>query len=79
MLQFEIDANGTTIRVLCDAKGMATLLGALARLVGERSSHVHLRAPSAGGSGNYEYQLDDNASPNGTMITQVVIDYAEGD
>jgi hypothetical protein len=49
MLSFQIDDSGRKINVDCDAKGMAILLGALARLVGERASHVHLWTAAASG------------------------------
>jgi hypothetical protein len=57
-----------------DAKGMATLMGALAKLVGERASHVHLRGPSNGGQ-----QLSEKTPWGEAAVTEVIIDYAEGD
>jgi hypothetical protein len=73
MLSFRIVDPGT-IEIDCDAQGMATLMGALAKLVGERASHVHLRGPSMGGK-----QLSEEAPDGRPAIGEVVISYAEGD
>ena len=74
MLSFQADASRHRISIYCDAEGMATLLGALAKLVGERASLVHLRA-----SGNGGHELSNGPNENGPYATEVIIDYAEGD
>ncbi len=73
MLSFQIDASGK-INIDCDAKGMAILLGALAKLVGERASHVHLwTAAATGGVLNEKTPFGDEA------VREVIINYQEGD
>jgi hypothetical protein len=74
MLSFQVGRAARTVTIACDAKGMATLLGALAQLVGERASHVHLRAPIAGG-----HELDNGPYLSDEVAHEVTIDYAEGD
>ena len=74
MLSFQIDDAGRKINVDCDAKGMAILLGALAKLVGERASHVHLwTAAAAGGVLNEKTPSGDEAVP------EVIINYQDGE
>jgi len=74
MLSFQIDDSGRKINVACDAKGMAILLGALAKLVGERASHVHLwTAAATGGVLSEKTPWGDEAVP------EVIINYQEGD
>jgi hypothetical protein len=71
MLSFRIVDSGT-IEIDCDAQGMATLMGALAKVVGERASHVHLCAPPRGKELSAE-------TPDGQpAASEVVINYAEG-
>ena len=70
MLSFQIK-DAETINIICDAEGMSVLLAALAKLIGERASHVHLR----GGNGNADLDLK---TPFGEdAVSEVVIDYAE--
>lgn len=74
MLSFQITDSGRKINVYCDAKGVAILSGALARLVAERSSHLHLwTAAATGGVLNDKTPWGDDAVP------EVIINYAEGD
>jgi hypothetical protein len=74
MLSFQITDSGRKINVYCDAKGMAILLGALAKLVGERASHLHLwTAAAPGGVLSEKTPWGDDAVP------EVIINYAEGD
>jgi hypothetical protein len=72
MLSFRI-VDSATIEIDCDAAGMATLMGALAKLVGERASHVHLCAPPRGKA------LSDETIHGEPAATEVIINYAEGD
>ncbi|HET7680149.1 MAG TPA: hypothetical protein VFK79_08475 [Xanthobacteraceae bacterium] len=74
MLSFQIIDSGRKINVDCDAKGMAILLGALAKLVGERASHVHLWTASASGG-----VLSDKTPWGEDAVLEVIINYAEGD
>jgi hypothetical protein len=74
VLSFRIEESGKTIEIDCDAQGMAKLMGALAKLVGERASHVHLRAPSNGGK-----ELSQETPYGDPAIGEVIISYAEGD
>jgi hypothetical protein len=74
MLSFQVDDSGRKINVDCDAKGMSILLGALAQLVGERASHIHLwTAAASGGVLNEKTPWGDEAVP------EVIINYQEGD
>jgi hypothetical protein len=76
MLSFQIDnalRNGNEIvRINCDAEGMSVLLKALAAIVGERASHVHLRGPRAGGS-----ELNETTPFGKRAVSEVIIDYVE--
>jgi hypothetical protein len=74
MLSFQIDKSSREIQIDCDARGMATLLGTLAHLVGERSSHRHLWGPDSGGK-----DLDEKTPSGEEAVTSVIINYAEGD
>jgi hypothetical protein len=74
MLSFQISDSGRKVNVYCDAKGMATLLGTLAKLVGERASHAHLWPASAPGG-----HLDEKTPWGEEAVREVIIDYAEGD
>jgi hypothetical protein len=74
MLSFQISNSGRTINVDCDAKGMAVLLGALARLVGDRASHVHLWTAAASGG-----QLSEKTPWGDDAVSEVIINYQEGD
>jgi hypothetical protein len=76
MLSFEIErgAGGETINITCDAEGMSILLKALATLVGQRASHLHLCGPSSGGS-----ELNETTPWGKVAVSEVMIDYAEGD
>jgi len=73
MLSFQITNAGRSINVDCDAKGMAVLLGALAQLVGERASHVHLWTATASGG-----QLSDKTPWGEDAVSEVKINYQEG-
>jgi hypothetical protein len=73
MLSFRIK-DAATIEIDCDAPGIARLIGALAHLVGERASHVHLRATGEPGT-----DLDDKTPWNEDAVTEVIINYVEGD
>jgi hypothetical protein len=74
MLSFQVDDSGRKINVDCDAKGMAILLGALAKLVGERASHVHLWTVAASGG-----VLNEKTPHGDEAIPEVIINYQEGD
>ena len=74
MLSFQIDKSGRKINVDCDAEGMAILLGALAKLVGERASHLHLWTAAATGG-----VLNDKTPWGEEAVSEVIINYAEGD
>jgi hypothetical protein len=76
MLSFAIDrqSGSETIKIACDAKGMSVLLKALATLIGARASHVHLLAPSCGG-----VELDETTPWGHGAVSEVIIDYVEGD
>jgi len=78
MLSFQVieysHSPAKGIKIYCDAEGMSVLLGALAHLVGERAAHLHLRAPSAGGN-----DLEENTPSGSAAVSEVIIDYAEGD
>jgi hypothetical protein len=74
MLSFQIINSGRTINVDCDAKGMAILLKALAQLVGDRASHVHLWTAAASGG-----QLSDKTPWGEDAVPEVIINYQEGD
>ena len=74
MLSFQITRAGNTIQIDCDAEGIATLMGALAKLVGERASHTHLLTPSAGGN-----DLNEKTPWGKEAVPEVIISYAEGD
>jgi hypothetical protein len=78
MLSFQIIDSGKAVRkgiqINCDAAGISVLMGALAKLVGERASHLHLCGPSAGGSDLVE------TTPWGKeAVYEVIITYVEGD
>ena len=73
MLSFRI-VNPGTIEIDCDRQGMATLMGALAGLVGQGASHIHLRGPSMGGK-----DLSEQSPYGDPAIQEVIISYAEGD
>jgi hypothetical protein len=77
MLNFKIvpqSGKYSSIEIACDREGIATLMGALAELIGEGASHRHLRSPAGGGK-----ELD-GATPSGeeTFVSEVVVTYAEG-
>jgi hypothetical protein len=72
MLSFRI-VDSATIEIDCDAQGMATLMGALAKLVGARASHLHLCAPPRGKDLGAETPYGQPA------VSEVIISYAEGD
>ena len=78
MLSFQVIDSGNAVQkgihIHCDAVGMSVLMGALAQLVGERASHIHLRGPAAGGS-----DLNETTPFGKEAVYQVIIDYAEGD
>jgi hypothetical protein len=74
MLSFHVESQFNSLQVDLDAKGMAVLMGALAKLVGERASHVHLCAPGAGGT-----DLDATTSSGDKAFLEVIINYYEGD
>jgi hypothetical protein len=75
MLSFQVDDSGRRkINVFCDAKGMAILLGALAKLVGERASEAHLWTAAATGG-----VLNDKTPWGDEAVPEVRINYAEGD
>ena len=75
MLSFQITDSGRKINVDCDAKGMAILLGALAKLVGERASHLHLWTAAASGG-----VLSEKTPWGEDAVREVIINYAaEGD
>jgi hypothetical protein len=74
MLSFQITDSGRKINVDCDAKGMAILLGALAKLVGERASHLHLWTSAASGG-----VLSEKTPWGEDAVREVIINYAEGD
>jgi hypothetical protein len=50
MLSFQIADEGKSIQIDCDKVGLAALISELQRLQEDDSGHVHLRAPSVGGS-----------------------------
>ena len=72
MLSFQVADTGRTVKVFCDAKGMAILLSALAKLVGERASHVHLRTPGEGGN-----DLNEKTPWGEEAALEVMIQYQE--
>ena len=74
MLSFQIIGSGRKINVDCDAKGMAILIGALAKLVGERASHLHLWTSAASGG-----VLSEKTPWGEEAVREVIINYAEGD
>ena len=74
MLSFHISDAGHKVNIICDAQGMATLLGTLAKLVGERASHAHLWAASATGG-----HLNEKTPWGDEAVSEVIIDYQEGD
>ena len=49
MLSFEVTNSGKSIQVDCDSEGLGILIAALEEFKTKDLSHVHLRAPSAGG------------------------------
>jgi hypothetical protein len=73
MLSLRIVDSGT-IEIDCDRQGMATLMGTLAKLVGEGASHVHLRGPSMNGK-----DLSEQSPYGDPAVQEVIISYAEGD
>ncbi len=74
MLSFQISDSGPKINIDCDAKGMAILLGVLAKLVGARASHVHLWTVGASGG-----VLNDKTPSGDEAVPEVIINYQEGD
>ena len=74
MLSFQIDDSRRKIKVDCNAEGMAILLGALAKLVGERASHIHLWTVTASGG-----VLNDKTPWGDEAVPEVIINYQEGD
>lgn len=50
MLSFQVTDSGRGIQVDCDREGLAQLISTLERARAGELSHVHLRAPSAGGT-----------------------------
>jgi hypothetical protein len=74
MLSFQISDSGRKINVDCDAKGMAILLGALTKLVGERASHVHLWTTGVTGG-----VLSEKTPWGEEAVSEVIINYQEGD
>lgn len=73
MLSFQITKSGRCINVECDAEGMAVLLGAMAKLVGERASHLHLWTVAASGG-----QLSEKTPWGEDAVPEVVINYQQG-
>ena len=71
MLSLNYDPKRKAVWMVCDAKG---LLASLSYLIGERASHIHLRSPQSGGK-----DLDCVEAETGIAVTELVIDYAEGD
>jgi hypothetical protein len=49
MLTVHVKQGGDEVEVVCDARGIAVLLGALAQLMAARSDTHHLRSPQRGG------------------------------
>jgi hypothetical protein len=49
MLSFQVTNSGKSIQVDCDSEGLEILIAALEEFKTKGLSHVHLRAPSAGG------------------------------
>ena len=74
VLSFQITRAGKTIQIDCDREGIATLIGALAKLVGERASHTHFLTPRAGGN-----HLSEKTPWGEEAVPEVLINYAEGD
>jgi hypothetical protein len=74
MLSFQITDSGNKINIDCDAKGMAILLGALAKLIGERASHLHFVTAAASGG-----VLSEKTPWGEDAVREVIINYAEGD
>ncbi|MEA2975834.1 MAG: hypothetical protein QOF19_1354 [Alphaproteobacteria bacterium] len=74
MLSFQSTDSGRKINIDCDSQGMAVLLGALARLIGERASHLHLWTASASGG-----QLSDKTPWGEDAVPEVVINYVADD
>ncbi|MEJ0071178.1 MAG: hypothetical protein WDO24_23295 [Pseudomonadota bacterium] len=72
MLTFHVAREGDEIDIVCDAQGVAVLLGALAKVMAARASLCRLRGPRGGGR-----DLDD-VSPHGMKSArEVLIDYQE--
>ncbi len=74
MLSFELVRDGRAIQIHCDSQGMGRLLEALARLMKERSGHIHLWGPSMG-----REDLDEVSPFGDPAFCEVMIDYQEGD
>jgi hypothetical protein len=70
MLSFHIHEQFGCLQIDLDAEGMGALMGALATLVGERSSHRHLRSPN---------DLDATTPWGEKAFLEVIINYSEGD
>ena len=73
MLTFHVAREGQTVEIVCDARGVAVLLNALAGVMAEGASHRHLFGPAAGGGRDL-----DVADPWGEKsVSEVIITYAE--
>jgi hypothetical protein len=73
MLAFHMAKNRDAIEIVCDARGVAVLLAALAELMAEGSSHKHLWGPAAGGGRDLD-AVDPWGEKSGS---EVVITYDE--
>ncbi|MBI3513300.1 MAG: hypothetical protein HY060_04445 [Proteobacteria bacterium] len=73
MLTFRMAENRDAVEIVCDARGVAVLLAAIAKVMSEGSSHKHLFGPAAGGGRDL-----DAADPWGQKsVSEVVIVYDE--
>jgi len=69
MISFQIKRYGTEIEIEVDDDGIQMLIDTLSGLRGS-GSHVHLRAPSAGGS-----ELSDTTAWGSAAVGEVIISH----
>jgi hypothetical protein len=69
MISFQIKRSGAEIEIDVDDAGIDALIVALSELRGS-GSHIHLRAPSAGGS-----ELSDTTPCGSMAVGEVIISH----
>jgi hypothetical protein len=73
MLTFHVGDGHDSVEIVCDARGVAVLLSALAKVMAEGASHTHLFGPMAGEG----HDLDPVDPWGEKSVREVIITYAE--